>query len=177
MIMQTSSVAEKFTAQTVEVQNPVVANPQLAIELGLLTGCQDRPYAFGLAMALISQGVDLDIIGGDEIDSPELHTTPHLRFLNFRGNQKNQGNAATKLWKLLDYYAKLIRYAARSKPKDLAYLVEQQDRSFRSHHPDAVLQSRGKEDCLNRSQCEPGEARRERLVAQSRYAQNSIPAL
>ena len=61
-----------------------------AIEIGLLTGCQDRPYAFGLAMALISKGVDLDIIGGDEIDSPELHTTPNLRFLNFRGSQRNR---------------------------------------------------------------------------------------
>ena len=132
--MQTSSVAEESSAKEVEVKKQVVSNPQLGIEIGLLTGCQDRPYAFGLAMALISKGVDLDIIGGDEIDSRELHTTPRLRFLNFRGDQKKQGNIAMKFWKLLDYYAKLIRYAARCKPKVLHILwnnkVEILDRSI-----------------------------------------------
>ena len=88
----------------------------------MLTGCQDRPYAFGLAMALISKGVALDIIGSDEIDSPELHTTPNLRFLNFRGSQRSNANFAEKLSKLLVYYARLMRYAARSKPRILHIL-------------------------------------------------------
>jgi glycosyltransferase involved in cell wall biosynthesis len=73
-------------------------------------------------MALIAKGVSLDIIGGDEIDSPELHTTPQLRFLNFRGSQTTNVSFAKKLSKLLVYYAKLIRYAARSKPKVLHIL-------------------------------------------------------
>lgn len=97
-------------------------NPPAGIEIGLLTGCQDRPYAFGLAMALISKGIRLDIIGSDDIDSPELHATPNLRFLSFRGSQRNNANVADKLSKLLVYYAKLIRYAARSKPKILHIL-------------------------------------------------------
>ena len=78
------------------LQNQAISNPSPAIEIGLLTGCQDRPYAFGLAMALISKSVHLDIIGSDEIDSPELHATAHLRFLNFRGNQRNKENFAKK---------------------------------------------------------------------------------
>ncbi len=122
MIVQISSVVEEPSDKAVEVRTQPIPDSALGIEIGLLTGCQDRPYAFGLAMALISKGVDLDIIGGDEIDSPELHTTPRLCFLNFRGNKTNHGNAAMKLWKLLDYYAKLIRYAARSKPKVLHIL-------------------------------------------------------
>jgi D-inositol-3-phosphate glycosyltransferase len=122
MTMQTSGVAEVSSAQEVEVQKEAIPNSLLGIEIGLLTGCQDRPYAFGLAMALISQAVDLDIIGGDEIDSPELHTTPNLRFLNLRGNQKSHVNFAEKLSNLLAYYAKLIQYAARSKPKVLHIL-------------------------------------------------------
>jgi D-inositol-3-phosphate glycosyltransferase len=115
--MQSTSVAEKSSAEKFVPRNRAMSNPPAEIEIGLLTGCQDRPYASGLAMALISKGVDLDIIGSDEIDSPELHTTPHLRFLNFRGNQRNHENFARKLAKLLDYYAKLMRYAARTKPK------------------------------------------------------------
>lgn len=92
------------------------------IEIGLLTGCQDRPYAFGLAMALVSKHVKLDIIGGDEIDSPELHITPNLRFLNFRGSRRSNTSFAQKLSKLVVYYAKLIRYTAHSQPKMLHIL-------------------------------------------------------
>jgi D-inositol-3-phosphate glycosyltransferase len=121
MFMQTGNVAE-FAAKEVEIQKQSIPNPPLGIEIGLLTGCQDRPYAFGLAMALISNGVHLDIIGSDEIDSPKLHNTPNLRFLNFRGSQRNNANFAEKSSKLLAYYAKLIRYVARSKPKILHIL-------------------------------------------------------
>jgi glycosyltransferase involved in cell wall biosynthesis len=92
------------------------------IELGLLTGCQDRPYAFGLAMTLVAKGVGVDVIGGDEIDSPELHVTPNLRFLNFRGDQHAKVGIAKKLSNLALYYARLMRYAARSKPKLLHIL-------------------------------------------------------
>jgi glycosyltransferase involved in cell wall biosynthesis len=120
--MQTSSFAEKSPAKGVEVQEQAIANPLLGIDLGLLTGCQDRPYAFGLAMALISKGVRVDMIGGDGEDSPELHVTPNLRFLNFRGSQGQNEKFATKLSKLIFYYARLIQYTARSKPRILHIL-------------------------------------------------------
>jgi D-inositol-3-phosphate glycosyltransferase len=120
--MRTSSVFEESSAEDVEVQKLTNPSSLLGIESGLLTGCQDRPYAFGLAMALVAKGVDIDIIGGDEIDSPELRATPNLRFLNFRGSQRNHANFADKLWKLLVYYVRLMRYAAGSKPKTLHIL-------------------------------------------------------
>lgn len=122
MIAQTSSVAEESPAKQAVIQNKKRPDRQSDIEIGLLTGCQDRPYAFGLAMALRSKGISLDIIGSDEIDSPELHSTPNLRFLNFRGGQGGNTHVAKKLWRVLVYYAKLIRYAARSNPKILHIL-------------------------------------------------------
>jgi D-inositol-3-phosphate glycosyltransferase len=122
MTIQTSSVVEQCPAQEVRPHKQAIPDSLSAIEIGLLTGCQDRPYAYGLAMALISEGVYLDIVGGDEIDSPELHTTPNLRFLNFRGSQRKNANFAARLSKVLVYYARLIRYAARSKPKILHIL-------------------------------------------------------
>jgi len=100
------------------------------LEVGLLTGCQDRPYAFGLAMALIAKGANLDMIGSDEIDSPELHATPNLRFLNFRGSQRSNISFTQKLSKLLVYYAKLIRYAALSRPKMLHILWNNKFEAF-----------------------------------------------
>src|SRR5579863_758070 len=122
MIMQTSVVAEKSSATEAEVLKRPVPDSSLALEIGLLTGCQDRPYAFGLAMALVAKGVGVDVIGGDEIDSPELHVTPNLRFLNFRGDQQAKVTASKKLLNLALYYARLMRYAARSKPKLLHIL-------------------------------------------------------
>jgi D-inositol-3-phosphate glycosyltransferase len=95
----------------------LVTKPPIEIEVGLLTGCQDRPYAFGLAMVLVSKGVRLDVIGSDEVDSSELHSTPKLRFLNLRGSQRQQASFQEKLYNIMIYYARLLRYAARTKPK------------------------------------------------------------
>lgn len=89
----------------------------LEIEVGLLTGGGDRHYAFGLAMALISKGVCLDFIGGDEVDSPELHSTPKLTFLNLRRNGREDASLVSKAFKVLSYYVQLIRYAAMARPK------------------------------------------------------------
>ena len=122
MNMRTSSVGEKAPGKGAQVQRQATPDSLSEIEIGLLTGCQDRPYAFGLAMGLVSKGERLEMIGGDSEDSPELHVTPNLRFLNFRGNQKQSEQFTTKLSRLMLYYARLIRYSARSKPKILHIL-------------------------------------------------------
>jgi D-inositol-3-phosphate glycosyltransferase len=95
---------------------------KIELNVAVLTGCKDRPYAFGLAMALISQGVRVDMIGSDEEDSPELHVTPNLRFLNFRGRQNQGDRFTTKLYKLMLYYARVMRYVMRSEPAILHIL-------------------------------------------------------
>jgi glycosyltransferase involved in cell wall biosynthesis len=91
--------------------------PSVEIEVGLLTGGFDRPYVFGLAMALASKGVCLDVIGSDEVDRPELHAPPKLNFLNLRGNQRPQVSLRKKVARVLIYYVRLIRYTSIAKPK------------------------------------------------------------
>ncbi len=86
------------------------------IKIALLTGGFDRPYAYGLAMALIAQGACLEVIGSDEIDSPEMHSTPNLNFLNLQGS-KRKASLATKILRALIFYFRLIRYAATAKPR------------------------------------------------------------
>ena len=90
--------------------------PASEVEVGLLTGGCDKPYAFGLATALVSKGVTLDFIGSDELDDPELHASPNLRFLNLRGCQRRDASLARKVWRILVYYVRLIRYAAVANP-------------------------------------------------------------
>ena len=86
------------------------------IKIALLTGGFDRPYAYGLAMALIARGVCLEVIGSDEIDSPEMHSTPNLSFLNLQGS-KREASLATKMSRVLIFYFRLIRYAVTAKPQ------------------------------------------------------------
>jgi len=102
--------------KNVSARRNVTPMQSVQIEVGLLTGGFDRPYVFGLAMALISKGVRLDVIGSDELDSPEMHTTPKLNFLNLQGS-KREANLATKITRVLIFYVRLIRYAATAKPK------------------------------------------------------------
>jgi D-inositol-3-phosphate glycosyltransferase len=87
-----------------------------AVDVALLTGCQDRPYAFGLAMALADQGVNLDIIGSDDVDSPEFHSSANIKFLNLLGGKRGL-SFAKRVLNVLLYYARLLRYTATAKPK------------------------------------------------------------
>jgi D-inositol-3-phosphate glycosyltransferase len=104
------------------------------IKVGLLTGCQDKHYALALAMGLASDGVSVDVVGSDEVDSPELHTTANLRFLNLRGSRGNKYSFAHRVIRVLIYYAKLIRYISGASPKILHILwnneLEIVDRTF-----------------------------------------------
>jgi len=87
------------------------------VQVGLLTGGADRPYALGLALALASRGVSLDFIGSDDLTSPELGGHPNVRFLNLRGNQSEEATLPAKSVRVLSYYARLILYAASARPK------------------------------------------------------------
>ena len=86
-------------------------------EVALLTAGRDRPYALGLAAALMAAGVKFDFIGSDEVDSPKLHTSPQIRFLNLRGEQNVDAGLSKKVLRILVYYGRLIRYALTSKPR------------------------------------------------------------
>jgi len=104
-----------------EARESAVIQPA-EVEVGLLTGCQDRPYAFGLAMALALTGVRVDFIGSETEDSPELHQNPRLKFHNLKRNWRRNANAVERGCKLLVYYARLMRYAAAADAKILHIL-------------------------------------------------------
>jgi D-inositol-3-phosphate glycosyltransferase len=87
------------------------------VRIGVLTGGADRPYAFGLATALVSKGVRFDLIANDELECAELVDQPGIKFLNLRGDQRPDASAARKAVRVLVYYAKLLRYAVQAKPK------------------------------------------------------------
>jgi len=87
------------------------------IEVALLTGGRDAPYAYGITMALSAEGIQLEVIGGDAVDFPEFHESPRIHYLNLRGDQSRDASLVEKSVRVLRYYARLIRYAAGAKPK------------------------------------------------------------
>jgi glycosyltransferase involved in cell wall biosynthesis len=93
------------------------AGKQTEVDVALQTGGVDRPYVYGLAMALLAEGVRLDVIGSEYVDSPEMHTTPGLQFFNLWPPQQSRSTAFGKLSRVMKHYARLIRYTAGAKPR------------------------------------------------------------
>ena len=87
------------------------------VDVALLTAGRDKPYALGLAEALLAQDIHLEFIGSDEVSSPDLVRHPAVRFLNLRGDQRIDVSFGQKLFRVLKYYARLIKYAATAKPR------------------------------------------------------------
>ena len=104
--------------QTGENQEPESCVPRASLgRVALLTGGQDRPYALGLALGVTAHGVQLDVIGSDEVDSLEFHLEPQIDFVNLRGSQSGDARMKDKVVRLLAYYWRLLRYAAMSRTK------------------------------------------------------------
>lgn len=103
-------------AQGVSIFNGALGSPA-KVSAGLLTGCQDRPYVFGLATALAEKCVNLDVLGDDSIDSLEMHRTVGLNFLNLMPGRKLNAGSAARIAQLLRYYVRLLWYAATGEPK------------------------------------------------------------
>ena len=117
--MKSSMITTETEPEIASVQNLVKDAPagestarlSKKIEVTLLTGGFDRPYAFGLAMALSAKEIGLEVVGGAEVDSPEMHTTPGLKFLDFHGDPRQSASFPRKLLRLFVFYLQLAWYA------------------------------------------------------------------
>ena len=89
----------------------------LPFRVTLLTGGGDRPYALGMACSLVRQDIAVDFIGSDELDAPELHRAPLIKFLNLRGDQTPNAPLYGKITRIFAYYARLMKYVSRSEAR------------------------------------------------------------
>jgi len=110
-----SEISDPRSAISNETRSSVLSPP--AIRISLLTGGGDKPYALGMAAALTSVGIHVDFVGSDDLSVPELLANPRLNFLNLRGDQREDATPKAKVLRVLRYYARLIWYAAKAKPK------------------------------------------------------------
>src|SRR5438874_2109278 len=111
----TDGIKEREEPGIAGLQSQII-NHQSAIRTALLTGGGDKPYALGMTAALSSVGIRVDFIGSDDLNVPEVVGNPRVNFLNLRGDQREDSTKA-KVLRVLKYYARLIGYAAKAKPK------------------------------------------------------------
>ena len=88
-----------------------------SLQIALLTGGGDKPYALGMAAALTSEGILVDFIGSDDLQVPELLTNRRVNFRNLRGDQNPEARITRKMARVATYYWRLVRYSASAKPK------------------------------------------------------------
>ena len=108
-----ASVVER--KEPASMSNSMASDGANVIGVSLLTAGRDKPYAFGLATELVSKGVILDVVGGNEFDFEEFRNTPGLNFLNLKGDQRSDASLGKKAFRVFKYYARLIRYTATAK--------------------------------------------------------------
>src|SRR5436190_20737220 len=85
--------------------------------IALLTGGGDKPYALGMAEALTSAGIEIELIGSDDLSVPVLLNNPRVKFYNLRRDQRSEVSVGAKIMRVALYYWRLIRYAATAKPR------------------------------------------------------------
>jgi glycosyltransferase involved in cell wall biosynthesis len=91
-----------------------IDKPHVA-DVAIFTGGWDKPYALGLTEALVGEGLIVDFLGTEEIDSPELHNHPRIRFLSL---QKAPGRGfADKALRTFHYYWQTIVFALTAQSK------------------------------------------------------------
>jgi D-inositol-3-phosphate glycosyltransferase len=83
--------------------------------VALLTGGFDKSYAWGLSSALSAEQIDVDFVGSDDLDCAEILAVPRLRFLNLRGDQRENVPQLDKVRRVLLFYARLFAYVVSSK--------------------------------------------------------------
>ncbi len=88
-----------------------------SLKVSLLTAGKDPHYALGLLGGLTPNGIDVDFIGNDAMESAEVIKSVRVTYYNLRGDQAPQVSLKNKAVRVIRYYLKLIAYAARTDSK------------------------------------------------------------
>lgn len=85
--------------------------------VSLLTGGKDVHYAFGLLSGLVSHPIKIEFVGNDEWEKNEALKAENVFYYNLRGNQRFEASMGEKIFRVIKYYGKLLKYAALTDAK------------------------------------------------------------
>jgi len=124
----------KESAVTVENSGRQEKPSARRADVAVLTAGRDKPYALGLADALVEKGIPFEFLGSGDVDSPQLHNNPLITFRNPRGDQAENAALSKKVTRVLKYYVRLLWYAVNAQPRVFHILwnnkLEWFDRTF-----------------------------------------------
>lgn len=77
----------------------------------LAGGGGDTYYELGILSGLITKGIHVDFIGSDYLKDAAVLSNENISFYNLRGDQNLNAPIKEKVFRILRYYLRLIRYA------------------------------------------------------------------
>lgn len=87
------------------------------MKISLLTGGGEGHYQLGLLSGLLSANMEVEVIGSDKMEGAEILNDKRIRFYNLRGSQDHLVPLKQKIVRILKYYYRLIKYAARTESR------------------------------------------------------------
>jgi glycosyltransferase involved in cell wall biosynthesis len=87
------------------------------MKIALLTAGKDRHYALGLLSGLVENDIHVDFIGNDDMQDADIVRNENVNYINLRGDQRENVSITKKIYRVLKYYFKLIKYAAQTNTK------------------------------------------------------------
>jgi glycosyltransferase involved in cell wall biosynthesis len=84
------------------------------LKVSLLTGGQDIYYALGLLSGLVLKEINVEFIGNDAMEDAEVTKSQNVIYYNLRRDQSPNAPMKNKIVRVLKYYFKLIKYAAKT---------------------------------------------------------------
>jgi D-inositol-3-phosphate glycosyltransferase len=87
------------------------------MKVALLSAGRDKPYALGIAEALLNKGIRIDFIGNSELQNEPIFANELATYYNLRGDQSYKAPIFSKISRVIIYYLKLIKYAGSTKTK------------------------------------------------------------
>lgn len=87
------------------------------MNIALLTGGWDRPYAYGMGTALGNEGIHVDFIAGEDFTPEDFAATPTVRTLIFKPPLHEGAGRLARMLRVLAYYRRLVSYAWSAQPR------------------------------------------------------------
>jgi len=84
------------------------------MKVALLTGGKDTHYVLGLLPELTARGIQVALVGDDELADAEDVRSGRVEFRNLVGSLDPDDGPVAKAWRVLSYYARLLAFAART---------------------------------------------------------------
>jgi glycosyltransferase involved in cell wall biosynthesis len=87
------------------------------MKVSLLTGGVDKHYASGLLLSLIQKGIKVNFIGSDELQDERIIGQENVNFYNLYGSRKPKTPIKEKVFRVIKFYLKLVKYAVYTETK------------------------------------------------------------